>query len=129
MVLRWLEVMHPQLPELVGKVFSNELRSKSLKDLQPQILEQVDNLLHQIEQESEKKQASVSYSNLSLNRNDITIYRNDTRGHNNVPKVKICEVCKAAGEPFIGHTIFKCANVAEQDRRDLLSSFSCKEEE
>ena len=34
-VLRWLEVLHPRLPELVGKVFSNELRSKSLKDLHP----------------------------------------------------------------------------------------------
>ena len=57
-VLRWLEVLHPRLPELVGKVFSNELRSKSLKDLHPQILEQVDDLLCQIEQQRDSDQAS-----------------------------------------------------------------------
>ena len=50
-VLRWMELLHPSLPKQVGKVFSHELRTKSLKDLQPQILEQVDDLIYQADKE------------------------------------------------------------------------------
>ena len=44
-VLRWLEILHPQLPNQVAKVFSHDLRRESLKDLQPLILEQIDDLI------------------------------------------------------------------------------------
>ena len=33
-VLRWLELLHQDLPALVAKVFAHELQTKSLKDLQ-----------------------------------------------------------------------------------------------
>ena len=126
-VLRWLEVLHPRLPELVSKVFSNELRSKSLKDLHPQILEQVDDLLCQIEQQKENDQASVSYANLSSRRQDKK-FRKETRG--NVPhNIKICRACKAAGEPFIGHTIENCVNMTDRDRRELIDSLAGEKED
>ena len=44
-VLRWLEMLHPSLPSHVSNVFAHDLQTKSLKDLQPRISEQVDDLL------------------------------------------------------------------------------------
>ena len=67
-VLRWLELLHPRLPQHIGKVFSNELRSQSLKDLQPQILEQVDDLLRQIQEQRDESEASLMFTSISGNR-------------------------------------------------------------
>ena len=54
-VLRWLEVLHPQLPAHVSNVFSQDLQTKSLKDLQPRICEQIDDLLRQVEDKVENE--------------------------------------------------------------------------
>ena len=143
-VLRWLELLHPKLPEHVGKVFSNELRTKSLKDLQPQILEQVDDLLRQIEQDAEENNVTLLRTNLNFNQSGNYGNRDrygsnrhwykkrgddeqERRFHDRKndamrsegQKVMICCACKAAGEPFIGHSIDSCANIAEPDRESL----------
>ena len=36
-IIRWLEILHPLLPNHITKVFAHYLQTKSLKDLQPQI--------------------------------------------------------------------------------------------
>ena len=68
-VLRWLEVLHPQLPQHVHNVFSQDLQGKSLKDLQPRICEQIDDLLRQVADKSENENLSASYSRFSKNSN------------------------------------------------------------
>ena len=47
-VLRWLELLHPALPQHVANVFSHDLQNKSLKDLQQQIVSQIDHLLSDV---------------------------------------------------------------------------------
>jgi len=45
LVLRWLELLHPALPSLVSREFHEELRNKTLVDLQHKMLDQMDRLL------------------------------------------------------------------------------------
>ena len=153
-VLRWMELLHPRLPEHVGKIFSADLRSKSLKDLQPQILEQVDDLLHQIDQRQENNEATLLYSNLSSNRYGNASKRpkkwggspsysksdSESPSYSQHPQprrkfvrreaadrkvmVKKCDACKAVGEPFIGHTIQSCKNISPRDRQSMLQAFA-----
>ena len=52
-VLRWLELLHPALPMHVANVFGHELQKKSLKDLQPLIVAQIDNLLQEVNQKED----------------------------------------------------------------------------
>ena len=52
-VLRWLELLHPALPMHVANVFAHELQTKSLKDLQPLIVAQIDNLLQEVNQKED----------------------------------------------------------------------------
>ena len=77
-VLRWLEVLHPQLPHHVSNVFSQDLQSKSLKDLQPRICEQIDDLLRQVEDRAENDNLSASYSKFSRNSNPRNQYQHDS---------------------------------------------------
>ena len=152
-VLRWLELLHPRLHEHVGKIFSADLRSKSLKDLQPQILEQVDDLLHQIDQRQDNSEASLLYTNLSSRHGNAPKRPRKWGGNQNYSKsdsesqnysqhsqqrrkfvrreamdqqikVKKCDACKAVGEPFIGHTIQNCKNISLRDRQSMLQAFN-----
>ena len=68
-VLRWLVVLHPNLPNHVSNVFSQDLQTKSLKDLQPRICEQIDDLLRQVEDKADNENVSASYSRFNKSNN------------------------------------------------------------
>ena len=143
-VLRWLEVLHPQLPHHVSNVFSQDLQSKSLKDLQPRICEQIDDLLRQVEDRAENDNLSASYSKFSRNSNPRNQYQHDSykksfkqqppfqkqRSHtlpNNfnqskTPRLKTCEACKMLNLPFVGHSIHSCRNISPDDRAEVLKA-------
>ena len=44
----WLTSIDKRLPSYIARVYSHELQSKTLKDLQPQIAEDMDSLLTEI---------------------------------------------------------------------------------
>ena len=50
-VLHWIELLHSTLPQHVANVFSHDLQSKSLKDLQIQIVSQIHHLLSDVGKE------------------------------------------------------------------------------
>ena len=147
-VLRWLQILHPALPGHVANVFAHDLQTKSLKDLQPQIAEQIDDLLHQVDQ---KENLDVSFSRLSTRRGPrysssdahrsqdrYSFNHSQSRTNSRYPDssrkfvsnkvssstAKKCHACKSVGEPFIGHSIYNCPNVSEKDRASLIKSFS-----
>ena len=47
-VLRWLELLHPSLPNHIANVFSHELQNHTLIDIQPLVVTQIDNLLNDV---------------------------------------------------------------------------------
>ena len=140
-VLRWLEILHPQLPNHVATVFAHELQGFSLKDLQPRIANQIYDLLSQLESKSNEIDAQFSrfstrndrFSKSSKNFNHSSReygYRDNPpkRGYT-VTKpygglFKKCEACKTVGEPFIGHEVRDCPNIRIGDRANLLKSFN-----
>ena len=66
-VLRWLEILHPALPGHVANVFAQDLQTKSLKDLQPRINEQIEDLLFQVHNKSDDPNVDLSYAKFSTN--------------------------------------------------------------
>ena len=73
-VLRWLEILHPQLPNHVATVFAHELQGFSLKDLQPRIANQIDDLLSQLE--SKSNEIGAQFSRLSTRKTLIIAVEN-----------------------------------------------------
>ena len=145
-VLRWLELLHPALPDHVAKVFSHELRSKSLKDLYPQIVEQVDDLIRQVDNAGHKDtEASLLYTKFASRRIPTNMNRkqhskfgqfNSRKFNSSSTKpnfkqnsftnqsIKKCSACKSVGEPFIGHSVHNCPNISANDQPDMLKTFA-----
>ncbi len=146
-VLRWLEVLHPSLPNHVSNVFSQDLQTKSLKDLQPRICEQIDDLLRNIEDKGHDENLSASYSRFNSSnhhkRRKQFSHDNYKKSYNNqqppfqkprsntlpsnvtsnqISKFKTCEVCRSLNLPFVGHNIYSCPNVSPSDRAAVLKS-------
>ena len=65
--LRWLELLRPSLPNHVSNVFALDLQTKSLKDLQPRINEQINDLLFQVHNKSEDTSVDLSFTRFSNN--------------------------------------------------------------
>ena len=142
-VLRWLHVLHPSLPMHVSNVFSQDLQTKSLKDLQPRICEQVDDLLRQVEDKLETNESvSASYSKFNRSgqyqrpqvpkqhsfQKSFQKPRSNTLPGNFPPnrraRLKTCDICKSLNLPFVGHDIHLCPNVSPDDRATVMKSFS-----
>ena len=151
-VLRWLELLHPLLPNHISKVFAHDLQTRSLKDLQPRISEQIDDLLRQIQDKDDKLEASLAYSKVRYHPRSYNYPRNgrenfntrqfESGNHNSnyPPKkhftqhtkkntIQKCEACRSVGEPFIGHTTYTCPNIAPNDRSNTLKSLSLEVDE
>ena len=47
-VLHWLRLIDVRLPAYVSRIYANHLKSRSLKDMQPEICEAMDSLLAEI---------------------------------------------------------------------------------
>ena len=132
----------------VSNVFALDLQTKSLKDLQPRINEQINDLLFQVHHKSEDTSVDLSFTRFSNNqfnnssgnsyggyKRSSNEYRNSSSKYNgnwnnfykgapSRPKPKTCSACRSVKEPFIGHDIYNCPNIAAADRADLLKSFS-----
>ena len=183
-VLRWLEILHPGLPNHISNVFAQDLQTKSLKDLQPRINEQIEDLLFRVHNNSDDSSVDLSYTRFSGNnrqfnnpRNSYTknnhesryssykyyenrnsdkfpvaknkYYENrnsdkfpvtknkyhENRNSDKFPdtsfrtKPKTCAACRSVKEPFIGHDIYSCSNIAPADRPTLLKSFALNVDE
>ena len=80
-VLRWLELLHSSLPSHVSNVFAQDLQTKSLKDLQPRINEQIDDLIYQVHNKNDDTCADLSYARFSNSRKFNNPSRNSYGGY------------------------------------------------
>jgi hypothetical protein len=140
-VLRWMELIDPKLPAIVQRSFANDLQSKSLKDLQPQICDALDGFLEELR--SDEIRASRAYVPDYSRRNQSSDYsrrnqsskwqrptppykpntsRNATKPFPNRSKLE-CRVCKAEGRAYSNHNMANCDYVSKAERRDLVKSF------
>ena len=129
-VLRWMELIHPKLPALVARTFAYDLQRMTLKDIQPQIADGLENFLEELNRDDAPIQVSKAYS----------AYRSQPRGRSSrgafnqpwhsrrptpsdVRKSKPqCRVCQAEKRPFIGHDMASCHFISESERRTLIRS-------
>jgi hypothetical protein len=62
-VLKWMELLHPNLPVLVQSTFAYDLQRMTLKDIQPQIVDALDGLLEELRNDEVK--TARTYTNYS----------------------------------------------------------------
>lgn len=139
-VLRWMELIHPKLPQLVATQFSHHLQVMTLKDIQPQIADGLDGFI-EILRRDEIQSSYVVESDIQSSRiNSQHQFRprsarppwqtrkfpSQTRAIKPVrePPKKQCRLCKAEGRTFWGHDMGSCRYMSEGERHEVVRS--CK---
>jgi hypothetical protein len=138
-VLRWMELIHPRLTQLVARTFAYDLQRMTLKDIQPQIAHGLPGFLEELQRED--VQASSSQVSYSLPVEEpvhaaraFSAYpprrqsRPQTRYQPRAPPQsrprKQCRICKAEGRSFWGHDMGSCQYLGRAEKTDIIRSVS-----
>ena len=141
-VLRWMEIIDPDLPAHVARAFAHDLQSMTLKDLQPQIVDALDSFLEEIRSKRVTCSASASRSYDSTYRGRGTPTQTPRAPYNtrfrrgnykspapSFPKHRPtqpatqCRVCQAEGRVYTDHSIATCDYISRADKKDMIKSF------
>ena len=102
-VLLWLQLVHPGLPQLVKQKYGAELRNKTLASIKPEISQALPSLLDELRSIEDTKVLR-------------TRAFGDRFGRPR-PKPKSCILCKTAGRPHTSHNLLDCRHLPDQDKR------------
>ena len=127
-VYLWLMLVDQRLPSYVMRVYSHDLQRMSLKDLQPQICDAMDQLLAEInsQEDIQVKFSRSSYNRSTNNMNNMfgANPRKDGRSQQTRPKQssgirKECVICKASGRDSVAHSISDCWHISKADKMQI----------
>jgi len=109
-VFEWLRLIDERLPLYVARVYSHDLLTKSLKDLQPEICQNMESLLMEVASQEDIKIA-YSKSNYDRRSSSSSSYNRRDSGPRSQ---KHCVFCKACNKPYTGHDINNCWAFTDQ---------------
>ena len=131
---RWLDLLHPGLLALVKRHYAMELERRSLKDLQPAIVNSLNAFLEEL-QDSDVK------VNRTYNPKTRQFFQRPSRGNGSRPRFSetrfpqptkptstksvtgsVCRVCFAEGRDY-SHPLGDCLFISVADKRTFLKSF------
>ena len=127
-VLTWLRLVHPELPNLVKQRYGTELRSKSLATLKPEISQALDSLLEEINSNADAKILRSTAS--KFRQPPLRGSYNRFQKASTKPQVKSCPLCKQAGRND-RHFLSQCTYLPAEDRAFLAKArlASCIDDE
>lgn len=113
-VLHWLYLLHPGLPDLVTRTFSHQLQSKTLKDIKPQVSKSLNALLSELRESDIHTQ--VNRVNFKFNRSKKRQF------HSKSSQSKWCRQCKLFDKPY-EHDIVDCPQFTLAEKKRLARAF------
>ena len=125
-VLHWLKLLHPDLPQVVKQRYGTELRSRTLASLKPEISQALTSLLESVECSRAMRAAALP----PRSRNQPTPWRTQTqsraqtqpraqtpsRARSRPKPTKSCPLCLQAGRPS-SHFLSACPYLPESDKQ------------
>ena len=116
-VLRWMDLIHPKLSQLVARTYAQDLLTMSLRDLQLQICRAIPGFLEELAADEAQIEASRAYVN-ELKRRTQTQRRFNKpsflRPPAKQPKPE-CRFCKAEGRPYT-HALASCIYISKAEK-------------
>ncbi len=131
-ILHWLQLIDTKLPQLVVKTFSNELQTKTLKDIQPQISSSIDSLLEELKQNDAQANFLQINEEIQASRVSSRRFTRSTRSSqiskpstpkSPAPNKTWCRLCRAEGRRYVGHSLANCGYIASSEKRDMVKTF------
>ena len=120
-VLTWLRLIHPSLPQLVKQRYGTELRSRTLASIKPEISQALSSLLEEIRASDDAKilRAAVG-DDFRRPRPGV---RSDAKTRTRQPRQdKVCPLCKQAGRSNTNHFLSQCSFLPDNDRRFMVKA-------
>ena len=139
-VIDWLEAIDERLVEYIGRVYSRDLQSITLYDLQETIADNLDELLTEIKNtenlksyktgvKEEKEEDPVhTRANRTFDRRSRGGARpkqGQSKQRRNGQPMRTCAICKAANRNH-NHATLKCNFLPFDDKKDIARSFLTK---
>ena len=127
-VFLWLHFIDERLPAYVSRVYAHDLQSKSLKDMQPIICQNMESLLAELAAQEDIKLAYSSSGNNRQSSRQRFTHKPSTSGFNNFrnrrapSNSKVCVFCKACKKPYTGHDVTTCWALARFNKTDIVAA-------
>jgi len=109
-VLRWLELIHKDLPRLVQQRYCTEIRSRTLPSIRHEISLAIDSLLDEINLNVETRALTLSDK-----------HRARSKPFTSQRKPPVCPICSRTNRPS-NHFLSKCELLPDADRKYLLKA-------
>ena len=143
-VLRWMELIDSRLPQLVACQYAADLQTKTLKDIQPQIVSGLEGLLEKLRlddvhasraEASQLEDLQVARYDGGASRGREYARRRPQRNSNprqqrqpsrnnssyTQPR-KQCRLCQLEGRSYMGHSMGTCRFLSPNDKMDIVKS-------
>lgn len=141
-VLKWMELIHPKLPQLVSRTYAHDLQSLTLRDLQPQICRAIPGFLNEIQADEGKIEALRAYVGHDFKRQSHDFKRQPhdfkrpfqttqrqskptyqkPRGSRPQHPQPECRICKAEGRMY-NHSLGNCNYMSKAEKLELMKTF------
>ena len=121
-VFLWLRLIDERLPSYVSRVYSHDLQYKSVKDLQPEICQNLESILMEL---STQEDIKIAYSKSGYNSKNSSTTRNFVYQKSQ----KVCAFCKACKKPYTGHSINDCWSLSKFDRSQIAKDLQINDDD
>ena len=115
-VLHWLKLLHPDLPQVVKQRYGTELRSRTLASLKPEISQALNSLLESVECSRAMRAAAFPPRNRAQTTPKRTQPPLRGRPRAKPKSAKSCPLCLQAGRPS-GHFLSVCPYLPDSDKQ------------
>ena len=95
-----------------------DLSSKSLKDIQPQLLQSMDALLAELSAQNEI-QVHYTRSSRFTNKRPVSQRTSAAKSSRPASQPKLCSLCKAAGRAYQNHDISSCWHLSKFEKLEM----------
>lgn len=119
-VYLWLVLIDERLPNYISRVYAHDLQKVTLKDLQPQIVDNMDLLLREINTQEEI--VNIHYSRSSNSNRSKSKGNFQNRMKSSSKSTKSCVLCKTAGRPHQGHDISTCWYISKMEKLAMVDA-------
>ena len=130
----WMTLIDQRLPDFVARQYAHDLQTKSIKEIQPLIVDNMESLLAGINAE-ENIQISYTSASRSKRYQSNTPFKSNSRGQGgssmkpSVKPKKVCILCKAAGRNYEGHDLSACWHLSKIDKLEISKALKVEIEE
>ena len=113
----WSNLIDNRLPDFVSRQYAHDLQTKSVKEIQPMIVDNMESLLAGIAAEDDVQIAYTASNSTHSKSSSRSPFQSAYKG-NNKPQAeakgkKLCVVCKLAGRRHEGHNLTSCWHLSK----------------